>query len=280
MKKSLVLSIIACICFLISPNLLAQTNTSRPPLKLGAKVGFSLGKLSAANDNIYTQDYESVSGVDFGITLEFPSDEHITIQTEINYTQRGGLRKGLQPVAANELSDQLNQFLPFIGMPKVTDENPLYADFESESDLNYIEIPVLVKFTWGDNFRFYTEVGPYIGLLLSANQITAGTSQFYFDSNASNPVVVPNPTGQPPFVGLPPQSLDQETGIRDDLRRVNFGGSVGLGVIQKLNEQSDIYLSARASYGFNAIQFREVFGKSHIGGVIFSMGYTFKIDRK
>ena len=138
---------------------------------------------------------------------------------------------------------------------------------------------MLVKFSWGDNFRFYTEIGPYVGFLLSASQMTKGTSQFYFDSNATNPVIVPNPSGQPPFVGLPPQSLDQDTDIKDDLRTVNFGGSVGLGFIQSLNENSEFYLSARASYGFNAIQFQEVFGKSHIGGVIFSLGYAFKIDR-
>jgi hypothetical protein len=247
------------------------------PIKIGAKIGFSLGNLSSNNDNIYAQNFESTSGIDFGLTFEFEITDMISIQPEVNYTQRGGKRTGLQPISANELRDQLNQFLPFIGMPLITDENPLYATFDSESDLSYLEIPVLVKFGWGDDFRFYGEIGPYLGVLLSANQITNGNSQFYFDSQANTPVIVPNPSGNPPFVQLPPESLTANTTIKDDLRTVNFGGIVGIGMSKKINQKGEISIDARAAYGFNAIQFNEVFGESHIGGVVFSLGYAYQL---
>lgn len=252
-------------------------NDDKTPVKIGAKIGFSLGNLSSENDNIYTQNYETTTGIDFGLTFEFEITDLISIQPEINFTQRGAKRTGLQPTATNELNDQLNQFLPFIGMPLVTDENPLYATFDSESDLNYLEIPVLVKFGWGDNLRFYAEIGPYLGILLSADQITSGNSQFYFDSEATNPVIVPNPNGNPPFVQLPAQSLTANTAIKNDLRTVNFGGIVGLGLRKKIDTKSEIFIDARAAYGFNAIQFNEVFGESHIGGVVFSLGYAYQL---
>lgn len=278
MKKNSIIHIVTFI-FLFSTQINnAQTQESKSPIKIGAKIGFSLGKLSNATSNIYTQDYESIGGIDWGFTIEFPGTERISIQTEINFTHRGGKRTGLQPVSGNELSDQLNLFLPFLGMPLITDENPLYANFENESDLNYLEMPVLVKFGWGSDFRFYTEVGPYLGILLNATQHTRGSSQFYFDSQATNAIFVPNPSGQPPFIELPAQSLDVDTKIKDDLRTVNFGGIVGIGIIKSTGENSEIFLDARASYSFGAIQFNEVFGKSHIGGIIFSIGYAYKLQ--
>ena len=277
MKKNNIVRVVILI-FLFSTQMnKAQTQESKSPIKIGAKIGYSLGKLSNANSNIYTQDYESVSGMDWGFMIEFQRTEQISIQTEINFTQRGGKRTGLQPVSGNELSDQLNQFLPLIGMPLITDENPLYANFESESDLNYLEIPVLAKFGWGNDFRFYTEVGSYVGILLNATQHTRGSSQFYFDSQGVTAISVPNPNGQPPFIELPAQSLDADTNVKEDLRTVNFGGIVGIGAIKKMSESSEIFIDARTSYSFGPIQFYEVFGKSHIGGIIFSIGYSYKL---
>ena len=67
-------------------------------VKIGAKAGYSIGRINDTSDNIYTQDYESSSGVDIGLTAEFPVNELFSFQTEIIYTQRGGDRKGLQPI--------------------------------------------------------------------------------------------------------------------------------------------------------------------------------------
>ncbi len=261
----------------LAQNIPEQIEDEVTTIKIGAKVGYSLGKLSNSSSNIYTEDYESVSGIDFGFTAEFLLTDLISIQTEINFTQRGGKRTGLQPVTGNELSDQLNQFLPFIGLPLITNTNPLYADFENESDLKYLEVPVLVKFGFGNDFRFYGEIGPYAGILLKATQHTSGTSQFYFDSEAMNPVFVPNPNGNPPFIVLPAQSLDADTDVKDDLKTVNFGGIVGIGLIKKLTDKSELFLDARASYSFNTIQIKDIFGQSHVGGIIFSLGYAYTI---
>lgn len=279
MKKGNLLYIVIFIFLFTSQICKAQNQESKYPIKIGAKIGYSLGKLSAANSNIYTQDYKSVSGIDLGIFIAFPLTEHFSIQPEINFTHRGGKRTGIQPVTANELNDEFNQFLPYIGRPLITDENPLYANFESESEFTYLEIPALVKFSWGDDFRFYTEVGPYLGILLSAIQHTSGTSQFYFDSQATTAVFVPNPMGQqPPFIDLPEQTLDADTETKDDLHTVNYGGIIGIGAVKEIRERSEVFIDLRASYSFKSIQIKEVFGKSHIGGIIFSIGYTYKLQ--
>ncbi|MBV1887890.1 MAG: PorT family protein [Urechidicola sp.] len=250
----------------------------KQPIKIGVKGGYSLGKLSNADDNIYTQNYESTSGFDFGLTFEFPMSELFSFQTEINFTNRGGVRTGLQPVTGNELSEQLNMFLPFINMPLITDENPLYASFESESELKYLEIPALAKFGWGDDFRFFAEIGPYVGILLNAEQVTSGSSQFFFDSQGTSAIFVPNPTGgQPSFIELPAQSLDATTDVKDDLKTVNFGGIIGIGASKKMGDKGELFADARASYSFNTIQIKDTYGESRVGGVIFSLGYAYSL---
>jgi hypothetical protein len=266
----------------INQDLYAQVDVEQTEevkiIKIGTKVGYSLGKLTDSNENIYTENYESVSGIDVGIFIEHQISTLTSIQAEINYTKRGGTRNGIQPITSDELSGQLNQFLLFIGEPLITDENPLYASFNNESDLSYLEFPVLFKMGWGDDFRFYTEIGPYVGILLSSRQYTKGTSQFYFDLNMSNPVAVPFPSGQlSTFIPLPEQSLNADTNTKDDLHIVNFGGIAGVGFIKSLNENSELLFNARASYSFTPIQIKEVFGESHIGGVIFSIGYAYKL---
>ena len=246
----------------------SDADTTKTEIKIGGKVGYSLGSLTSSTENIYTDDYESISGIDFGLTLEFKLTALISMQTELNYTHRGGERNGLQPVPINPDIENLNDFVfPFIGLAPITNENPLYATFNSESDLQYIEVPALLKFGWGDNLRFSAAIGPYVGILLKAKQVTSGTSQFYLDSE-----------GAIPLDFVPAVSFDANTNIKDDLRTVNFGGTFAIGISKKLGDTSQLFVDARASYGINSIQIKDEYGDSNIGGVIFSLGYAYTLQ--
>ncbi len=259
-------------------------------VKIGAKVGYSVGRLTDNSDNIYTEDFESTSGVDFGATFEFPVSELFSIQTEILYTQRGGTRSGVQPIPISYLDafgsiEQLNFMLALQGNDPVTDDSPLYADFENESDLNYLEIPILAKLGWGDTWRFYVEAGPYIGFLLSSNQITSGTSIITLDAERTNPLRVlnpnfdpSNPENGPAWVPLPPQNFDEETDTKNELNTYNYGFHAGAGLIRKLNEKHELYLGFRGSWGAKTIQKNTAYGESHIGGLVFSLGYAYTIQ--
>ena len=82
-------------------------------------------------------------------------------------------------------------------------------------------IPVLAKFGYRFNqssWRIYADVGPFVGFLLSAKQVTSGQSEIYFD-----------PGGMQAFpVGS--QSFDETKDIKDQLNSTNFGveGNIGL----------------------------------------------------
>lgn len=277
--------IILSIAIIISVNTFGQNETEveKAPVKIGVKFGYSIGNLKDNSSNTYTKDFESTDGADIGVTFEFPINDGFSVQTEINYIQRGGLRNGMQPAPNDELYSQLNQFLPLFGFPEVTDTNPLFANFEGEIDLNYLEFPVLAKFIWGNKTKFYVEGGLYTSILVSAKQYTSGTSQLFLDENGSVPVFVPNPNynpadpTQPPVFDLPPQSFEAETDIKDDLKTVNFGVVGGVGIIQQISDRDELYLGARGSYSFNSIQINNTFGESKIGGIIFSIGYAYTL---
>ncbi|MGI9531250.1 porin family protein [Lutimonas sp.] len=259
-------------------------------VKIGAKAGYSVGRLTDNSDNIYTEDFESTSGVDFGATFEFPVSELFSVQTEILYTQRGGTRNGVQPIPITALDafgsiDQLNFMLALQGNDPVTDDNPMYADFKNESDLNYLEIPILAKLGWGETWRFYVEAGPYIGFLLSSDQTTSGTSIITLDAERRNPLMVLNPNfdpgvpeNGPAWVPLPPQDFDAETDTKNELNTYNYGFHAGAGLIRKLNEKHELYLGFRGSWGAKTIQKNSVYGESHIGGLVFSLGYAYTLQ--
>ena len=262
--------------------------------RIGGKVGVSLEKLSGSSDNIYSQDYSSKSAIDFGFLAEFPISKEFSIQPEILLATRGGIRTGMQPIQPEPLAaalesnginmELLNLIIVASGGEPLSDENPLYADYTSEADLNYLEIPILAKFCWGDEWRFFALGGPYFGYLLKSSQITSGTSQIYLDSDGNQPLQVPNPLydpnnpeNQPQFIELPPRSFEAVTDTKDNLNSLNFGIHAGLGIAKRLGNKHEIFLDVRASYGLIPIQKDETFGQSKIGAVAFSFGYSYAL---
>lgn len=281
MKSTSALKLLVLSVFLISQVSIAQ-------VKIGAKVGYSVGRLTDNTDNIYTEDYESSSGVDFGVLVEYPVSDLFSLQMEVLYTQRGGQREGMQPIPTASLSsfgslEEFNYMLSLQGKGPVSDSEPMYADFKNVSDLNYIEIPVMGKLGWGDTWRFYVEAGPYIGFLVSSDQTTSGTSLITLDAAGKDPLVVinpnfdGNPSNGPLWVPVPPQSFDAETNTKSDLNTYNLGFHAGAGLIRKLSEKHEVFLGFRGSWGSIPIQKDKVFGESHIGGLVFSLGYAYTL---
>lgn len=265
------------------------TQSTFAQVKIGAKAGYSIGRITDDSDNIYTEDYESTSGVDVGVFVEYPTSDLFSLQLEVLYTQRGGERTGLQPIPTAALEDfgsliQLNYMLHLQGKDPVSDTNPLYADFKNVSELRYIEIPLLGKLGWGDTWRFYVEAGPYVGFLVSSKQITSGTSLITLDSEGRDPLRVLNPIHDPTdsstgplWVPVPPQDFDADTDTKEELNAYNVGFHAGSGLIRRINEKHEVYLGFRGSWGARPIQKDEVFGKSHVGGLVFSLGYAFTL---
>ncbi len=254
--KSFIYISIAMLFVSFSSNVDAQTY-------LGIQGGLSIPDISGGNNEL-SQGYTSRTAINAGIFLEYPLNENFSIQPEINYDGQGGKRAGLQPITNTELPP--NPASPYY-----------YADFRNESILNYLEIPVLLKYTFGgEGLKFQGNIGPYIGFLLNAKEVSSGTSLVYVDKNKT-PLMVPVPPDYQTYVELPPQSFDATTDVYDSLKKINLGAAGGVGIIYLITGTQRINLDVRFTYGFTNIQKYAADGKNHTGNVVLSLGYSMRI---
>ncbi|WP_439699243.1 hypothetical protein ACFGVS_10815 [Mucilaginibacter sp. AW1-7] len=99
------------------------------------------------------------------------------LTTHAEYSSQGGKKSGLQ---AFTTPDELAAMYP-------AGQAPLYlhANYNSEAKLNYLLLPILAKLGWDlkrSPLKFYVDAGPFLGLLVSAHQVTSGQSPFYVDA--------------------------------------------------------------------------------------------------
>lgn len=256
MKSYFSVFFFCCFCF-SAESLIAQS------FSVGLHGGISIPQLKSSGDNEISKDYSSRLAATFGLFADAGITRQLSLKAAVNYAGQGGKRQGVQPVTM--LPPSLSQMLPPGTM--------LYADFDNESVLNYLEIPVTIKFTWGSVFKYYINAGPYIGFLLNSTQKTEGNSKLYFDKGSTQPVVI---QGQP----LPPQSFIAETDIKKDIHPINLGLTGGIGFAYPVGRTGEIILDARAAYGLSTIQKdSKANGKSHTGGLFLTLGYAYAFNR-
>ena len=147
---------------------------------LGIRGGISIPDLTAGsgNQNPLNSGYSSKLGPDAGVTAEYKISSLISIQTMIRYSSQGGKKNALQALTT---PDHIVAMYP-------TGQSPLYlyANYNSKANLNYLMVPLLIKFGFNlkkSPFRIYTSEGLFVGYLINANQVTSGESQFYTDSS-------------------------------------------------------------------------------------------------
>jgi Outer membrane protein beta-barrel domain len=227
---------------------------------IGIRGGISIPNLSAggSEQNPLNTGYSSRQGPDVGLYAEFKFSDLFSLQPMIQYSSQGGKKNGMQafptPDAIKQQYQQEGQTAPTY----------LYAKFNSDAKLNYLMIPVLAKFGWNFHkspLRIYVDAGPFVGFLLSAKQVTSGTSNFYADA-AGTQQVTPSP-----------QNLDNTQDIKVQLNKTNFGIEGNLGLQYKL-KQSYVFIEGGGNYGFLNIQKGTANGKNNTGAATIDVGYA------
>jgi hypothetical protein len=219
---------------------------------LGIKGGLSIPDLSGGNGNQLSSDYTSRLAANFGLLSEYRVENHFSIQVELNYAGQGGKRDGMQPITN----------LPPSLASQVPPGSYLYADFNNKAVLDYLELPVLAKVTWGRLSGFYINAGPYFGYLLKGTEKTSGTSEIYADPHGQE-VVDPQPT-----------SFDANTNITSSIHRFNVGVTGGAGLFCHLDRNDKLFLDARFEYGLINIQKYSQDGSNNTGNLLLSLGYA------
>ncbi|MFZ2052635.1 MAG: porin family protein [Candidatus Aminicenantales bacterium] len=227
-------------------------------VQVGAHGGLSIPNIRDG-DNEFSRGYTSRKGPFFGLFAEFRLLTNFSLRAEVNYASHGGKRDGRQPVIID---------LPGLVFPP---ELMLYADFDNESILDYLEVPVLAELAWGRKPRFFINAGPYIGLLVRAKTVTSGSSTLYIDDSGT-PLLIP-----PDFQPLPALSFDATTDSKKDINDLSAGVAGGIGLAIPAGP-GELILGVRFSLGLTNIQTDvEAYGKNHTGAVVMTLGYAYTL---
>lgn len=241
--------------FLVSATV---TSFAQSPSKftLGIFGGLNIPRLTGGSGNEMSRDYTSRSGVAFGFTSNLDLGSNFSLRADILYSSEGGKRNGVQAIPVSYFSSQYSA-------------KYLYASFKNKSILNYLELPILLKYSIPvKSSNFYIDFGPYVGYLLNATEKTSGSSIVYADRAETTPVSV-DPQTHTPFE-VP---FDASVDVTSSINRINFGITGGIGYAQKIGN-GQIILDIRGAYGLTYVQKDSENGKSHTGNLLISLGYS------
>lgn len=257
MKKIIITSfVLVCSMAMMMAQSTSDKGTSN--FTLGAFAGLNIPQLTGGGGNPLSENWTSRQGEAYGLTFNWNTGLRFAWRVDILYSSEGGQRNGMQALAGASFN------------PQVPAGTYFYANYNNESILNYLEVPVMAKyfFSLSKSSRLYVDFGPYIGFLLNAKQKTGGTSIVYADAKGTQPVSVDPQTGQAYQV-----PFDASIDITDQINKVNYGLTGGLGFTQHVGFGVAV-LDVRGAYGLTTIQHNPENGDNHIGNLLVSLGYS------
>ncbi|QEC67581.1 PorT family protein [Panacibacter ginsenosidivorans] len=224
-------------------------------LRLGIKGGISIPNLKSSSDNPVSKGWSSRQGPYFGAVIEMGINKRLYVQAELNYSSQGGKKNGTQAIASAPYAN----FFP----PGTTVPDYFYAKYNNEAKLNYLELPVLLKFyfPFGENFSFFVTGGPYVAYLLGAKDVTNGLSNVYFNDQFAEPVL-------PAAI-----SFDATSDVQGNIKNFNIGIQGGIGFACNIFDKNNLFFSAGGNYGLIPIQKDKINGKSNTGAATITLGY-------
>jgi hypothetical protein len=138
-----------------------NTSFSKSNIYVGAALGGGLSnsRMIAINTDPKIYSVPSFSG---GVNAEFAATKSFGIKGELNYF-RGGYAYNIS----------------------LTDVNgKIISNEKLNVALDYLHIPFMFKYSFGDKIRFFVNAGPYFGLLLDYSYTTSKTNQSFMNSNS------------------------------------------------------------------------------------------------
>jgi hypothetical protein len=229
----------------------------------GLKGGLSIPKLSSSGSSEVSKGYLSISGPDLALVAEYKIGENLSLEAGMEWSTQGGQKSGLQTIPA---SPDLAQYFP-----PGTNTDFLYANFESTVRLQYLMLPVLIKYTMplgnSDRWKLYAEGGLFGAWLVTATGSAAGSSKVYFDKEETQQV------------GNVIVDFDSTGSIKNQLHNGNFGVEANIGLLCQMNNTA-FFIEGGGNYGLIGLQKNSQNGVNHAGALIFRIGVLVSIKPK
>jgi hypothetical protein len=220
---------------------------------VGIKGGMNFSNIKHGedlNERFDNLDNPFQIGFNFGLAADFYVGEMFSLYTELMYTNKGESYEGTG--TAND---------PVVGQVDVREE--------TEVTLNYLELPVLARFKFGDMSKFYLNIGPTVGYWLGGNveyEFERGddTESIESDIEFKDRDEINTNGSQGGFVLA-----------NEDVNRLEIGAAIGTGVM--LGEKFNIdlrYTMGLTSIHENAGWDQDDSWKNNV--LSFSIGYFFR----
>ena len=219
--------------------------------------------LSSSGGSDVSKGYKTISGPDFGLIIDYTISQMVSIETGLEFSTQGGQKSGLQTIPA---SPELARYFPSGSSVQF-----LYANFTSTVRLQYLMLPVLIKYSMvlddAGHWKLYWDGGVFGGLLLTANASAAGGSKVYYDK------------AETIQVGSVAVQFDSTGNIKNQLHKANFGIQGNIGGLYHLKSVS-YFIEAGGNYGFINLQKDSRNGINYTGALIFRIGVLYNIHSK
>jgi hypothetical protein len=262
-----------CILLSLAIASLQITAAAKTDVFIGIKGGLSIPSLRAGESvNDWNKNYVSRLGTYFGAFAEIVLGRHFSFQPEIAYAAEGGKRNGIQPFGIPA------QYLDAFQSTFNTDKDYLYADLNSTSRVNYLQVPLLLKFNYPiackGRLNVFAQAGPYFGYLVAAKQIVKTENlRVYLDSDGKTEI---SPVLVHAFFG---NSVDTVIDAKNDLHKFNTGVQAAVGLSYSIGS-GKIFVEGGGNYGFMYIQKGDDHGKNNIGAGTILIGYAHNFRKK
>jgi len=142
----------------------AQENPFLQEIALGINGGCNFSKVSFLHNSQAEKaelgDINLWMGLKGGVAVRYISAKHFGVQLEINYAT-GGWNEKFQPVNGNKV------YLKSPSLPEGID----FTNVNMSRRLDYIDIPLLAHIYYGNRVRFFVNLGPKLGILVSYQEL-------------------------------------------------------------------------------------------------------------
>ncbi|WP_337966680.1 porin family protein [uncultured Flavobacterium sp.] len=185
------------------------TTAQESKIKFGVQGGLTYSTFRGYHS--FTNEKPGLSYL-FGISFQYKLNESLSLKADLNYDRKTQFTKGTSS----------SWYTPDNPMPPA---DAIY-NFKSVTYLNYITLPIMLKFSFTHNKSFYINGGPYLGYLIKSGMT--------FESSRK-------------------QTPDEDLENTKYRKSLDFGISAGFGKEFKLNDKHSIYVELRENLGLTDI---------------------------
>ncbi|WET01947.1 porin family protein [Flavobacterium sp. YJ01] len=209
-----------------------KTTAQESKNKFGIQGGLNYSSFRGYDS--FTNDKAGFAYV-FGLSFQHQIQENLSIKADLNYERKIQNTKGTVEI--------LEPTFPTGPM----EEN---YHFKTTAYLNYVVLPIMIKYNFSGDKSFYINGGPYLGYLLKSG----------IKSKSNIPGVI--------------NADDEDTNRKKSL---DFGLSAGIGKEFKLDTNHQIYVEIRENLGLQNISKTEVINDGTIktNSLNLLVGFTF-----